>query len=94
MNNEEIMIRKLQLNSLYGMMLNPNLIKISPSIVNHRIVGYYFFYKIPVPRGIKRKGESTEYEVLIKGVPLKYLEKYWRRHKAEIDKYMKEKYYL
>ena len=21
----------------------------------------------------------------------KYLEKYWRRHKAEIDKYMKEK---
>ena len=39
MNNEEIMIRKLQLNSLYGMMLKPDLIKIIPSIVNHRIVG-------------------------------------------------------
>ena len=94
MNSKEIMLRKLQLNSLYGMRLKTNLIKISPSIVNHRIVGYYFFYKIPVPRGIKRKGKSTEYELLIKGVPLKYLEKYWRRHKAEIDKYMKEKYYL
>ena len=94
MNNEEIMIRKLQLSSLYGIMLNPNLIKISPSIVNHRIVGYYFFYKIPVPRGIKRKGKSIEDELLITGVPLKYLEKYWRQHKAEIDKYMKEKYYL
>ena len=93
MNNEEI-IRKLQLSSLYGMMLKTTLIKISPSIVNHRIVGYYFLYKIPVPRGIKRKGKSTEYELLIKGVPLKYLEKYWRRHKAEIDKYIKEKYYL
>lgn len=33
-------------------------------------------------------------ELMIKGVPLKYLEKYWRLHKAEIDKYMKEKYYL
>ena len=92
MNNEEIMIRKLQLNSLYGMTLKTNLIKISPSIVNHRIIGYYFIYKIPVPRGIKRKGKSIEDELLIKGVPLKYLEKYWRRHKAEIDKYMKEKY--
>lgn len=70
------------------------LIKISPAIVNHRIIGYYFLYKIAVPRGIKRKGKSTEDELIIKGVPLKYLEKYWRRHKAEIDKYMKEKYYL
>ena len=69
------------------------LIKISPAIVNHRIIGYYFLYKIAVPRGIKRKGKSTEDE-LIKGVPLKYLEKYWRLHKTEIDKYMKEKYYL
>ena len=68
------------------------LIKISPSIVNHRIVGYYFLYKITVPRGIKRKGKSTEDEVLIKGVPLKYLEKYYQQHKEEIDKFMKEKY--
>ena len=92
MNNEEIMIRKLQLSSLYGMMLKPDLIKISPSIVNHRIVGYYFLYKIPFPRGIKRKGKSTEDELLIKGVPLKHLEKYYQQHKAEIDKYMKENY--
>ena len=70
------------------------LIKISPAIVNHRIIGYYFLYKIVVPRGIKRKGKSTEDELIIKGVPLKYLEKYWRQHKAEIDKYLKEKYYL
>ena len=55
MNSKEIMLRKLQLNSLYGMMLKPNLIKIIPSIVNHRIVGYYFLYKISVPRGIKKK---------------------------------------
>ena len=70
------------------------LIKISPAIVNHRIIGYYFLYKIAVPRGIKRKGKSSEDEVIIKGVPLKYLEKYWRLHKSEIDKYIKEKYYL
>ena len=92
MDNEEI-IRKIQLSSLYGMMLKTNLIKISPSIVNHRIVGYYFLYKIPVPRGIKRKGKSTEYELLIKGVPLKYLEKDYQQHKEEIDKFMKENYY-
>ena len=78
-------------SSSYGMMLKTNLIKISPAIVNHRIIGYYFLYKIEVPRGIKRKGKSTEYELLIKGVPLKYLGKYWRLYKAEIDKYMKEK---
>ena len=94
MTNEEKFIKKLTLSSTYGMILKTTLIKISPSIVNHRIVGYYFLYKIPVLRGIKRKGKSTEDELLIKGVPLKYLEKYWRRHKAEIDKYMKEKYYL
>ena len=86
--------QKIINSSLYGMMLKMTLIKISPSIVNHRIVGYYFLYKIAVPRGIKRKGKSTEDELIIKGVPLKYLEKYWRLHKAEIDKYMKEKYYL
>ena len=75
-------------------MMSVKLIKISPSIVNHRIVGYYFLYKIAVPRGIKRKGKSTEDELLIKGVPLKYLEKYYQQHKEEIDKFMKEKYYL
>ena len=68
------------------------LIKISPSIVNHRIVGYYFLYKIAVPRGIKRKGKSTEDELLTIGVPLKRLEKYYQQHKEEIDKFMKEKY--
>ena len=68
------------------------LIKISPAIVNHRIIGYYFLYKIAVPRGIKRKGKSTEDELIIKGVPLKYLEKYYRQNKEEIDKFMKEKY--
>ena len=88
------MKNKLINSTLYGMMLKTNLIKISPAIVNHRIIGYYFLYKIAVPRGIKRKGKSTEDELLIKGVPLKYLEKYWRLHKAEIDKYMKEKCYL
>lgn len=88
------MKNKLINSSLYGMMLKTNLIKISPAIVNHRIVGYYFLYKIALPRGIKRKGKSTEDELMIKGVPLKYLEKYWRLHKEEIDKYMKEKYYL
>lgn len=86
------MKNKIINSSLYGMMLKTNLIKISPAIVNHRIVGYYFLYKISVPRGIKRKGKSTEDELIIKGVPLKYLEKYWRLHKEEIDKYMKEKY--
>lgn len=86
------MNNKLINSSLYGMMLKTTLIKISPSIVNHRIVGYYFLYKIAVPRGIKRKGKSTEDELLIKGVPLKYLEKYYQQHKAEIDKYMKENY--
>ena len=85
---------KLINSSIYGMMLKTNLIKISPAIVNHRIIGYYFLYKIAVPRGIKRKGKSTEDELIIKGVPLKYLEKYWQLHKTEIDKYMKEKYYL
>ena len=39
--------------------MSVKLIKISPSIVNHRIVGYYFLYKIAVPRGIKRKGKSA-----------------------------------
>lgn len=91
MNNEEIMARKI-INSLYGMTLKTNLIKISPAIVNHRIIGYYFLYKLAVPRGIKRKGKSTEDELIIKGVPLKYLEKYYQQHKEEIDKFMKEKY--
>ena len=84
--------KKIINSSVYGMMLKTSLIKISPSIVNHRIVGYYFLYKIAVPRGIKRKGKSTEDELLIKGVPLKYLEKYYQQHKEEIDKYMKENY--
>ena len=86
------MKNKLINSSLYGMMLKTSLIKISPSIVNHRIVGYYFLYKIESPRGIKRKGKSTEDELIIKGVPLKYLEKYYQQHKEEIDKFMKEKY--
>ena len=84
--------QKIINSSLYGMMLKMTLIKISPSIVNHRIVGYYFLYKIAVPRGIKRKGKSTEDELIIKGVPLKYLEKYYQQNKEEIDKFMKEKY--
>ena len=84
--------QKIINSTLYGVMLSPNLIKISPSIVNHRIVGYYFLYKIAVPRGIKRKGKSTEDELIIKGVPLKYLEKYYQQNKEEIDKFMKEKY--
>ena len=84
--------KKIINSSVYGMMLKTSLIKISPSIVNHRIVGYYFLYKIAVPRGIKRKGKSTEDELLIKGVPLKYLEKYYQQNKEEIDKFMKEKY--
>ena len=83
--------KKIINSSVYGMMLKTTLIKISPSIVNHRIVGYYFLYKIPVPRGIKRKGKSTEDELIIKGVPLKYLEKYYQQNKEEIDKFMKEK---
>lgn len=86
------MKNKLINSTLYGMMLKTNLIKISPAIVNHQIIGYYFLYKIAVPRGIKRKGKSTEDEVIIKGVPLKYLEKYYQQHKEEIDKFMKEKY--
>lgn len=52
-----------------------DLIKISPSIVNNKIVGYYFIYRIEVPRGIKKKGNSKEKELLILGVPIKQLEK-------------------
>ena len=67
-----------------------DLIKISPSIINNRLVGYYFLYKISVLRGIKRKEKSKEDELLIIGVPLKNLKKYSLDHKDEIYKYLKE----
>lgn len=61
------------------------LVQVSPSVVDGKIVGMYFMYQVEAQRGM---GHQKAKELVIYGIPLKFVDDYVKTHHIKLSKYL------